>query len=298
MRRFTRAVLIFIVATGAPLSAQQVAPAWLLVARADRLLESSEIGLAIRTLRQALELEPDSPEANFALGRAYAATGIPGDFAVADDYFARALAHRDRFTVPDNAILVRYARADLYRMTRDFARYERELLLIIDEAPLPDDVLLPVGLSRRIATQGIDRTMILYRADEDGATDARGRLATLFVGLGRYDDAATNAAVSVVQAITTLVDGVLARDPLFEYTTLEALLDRARRYEETRRHIDRTTLFRDLYYLAAAWLGSGERSAVTLWQRIAAIPEAGTFATRASVQARDPQPEPLLVPLP
>ncbi len=286
------------VAAGAPLSAQQVAPAWLLVARADRLIESSEIGLAIRTLRQALELEPNSPEANFALGRAYAATGIPGDIAVAHEYFARALEHRDRFTVPDRATLVRYARSDLYRLTRDFARYEQELLRILNEAPLPDDVLLPANPGRQIAAQGLDRTMILYRANEDGATDARGRLAALFVGLGRYEDAAAAAAIAVVQGITTLVDGVLARDALFEYSTFEALLDHARRYEETRRYIEQTTLFRDLYYLAAAWLGGGEHAAAALWQRIAAIPEAGTFATRAAVQARDPQPEPLLVPLP
>ncbi|MFW6289003.1 MAG: tetratricopeptide repeat protein, partial [Spirochaetota bacterium] len=288
--RFFRALVILLLLVGrvSSVAAQTPEPAWLTIERAEQLLEAGEFGLAIRSFRTALELSANDPRALFGLARAYKAAG---DFPVAEDYLGRALRYRERFDVPEYALLVRYERADLYRTQRDFVRYEEELVSIVGEDPIPEDALIPDNLHLVLLEQGIDRMLVLYRLGESGSTDARGRLAELLVGLGRYDAAAEQGAVAILQAFTTIIDAARHRDPIYEFTTTEDLFRRSRDYPEVIDYLDRSTLFHDLYYTAAAYWGEGRGRALDLWRLLSAIDTDGSWGARARRQLDSPRTE-------
>jgi tetratricopeptide (TPR) repeat protein len=268
-------------------------PGWLIVERAERLLDEGEFGLAIQAYRRALQLSPGDPEAHFGLGRAYKAIG---DYQVAEEHLQDALRAQADFTVADRVFLVRYERADIYRTRRDFARYERELVRIIADDPPPDEIIIPSDAHEALAEQGLDRFLVLYRLPESGSTRARGMLAELLVGLGRYDEAAENATIAVLQAFTTLIGAEIRRDPTYEFTTVAELLERTRRSRPTRDYLEQSTIFHDLYYLAGAYWGERDRTAIDVWQLLTRIDAEGTWGARATRRLADPQPEPLIVP--
>lgn len=293
--RFFRALVILLLLVGrvVSLAAQTPEPSWLTVKRAERLMEAGEFGIAIQSFRTALNLSTNDPVALFGLARAYKAIG---DLSVAEDYLAQALRHRERFEVPEYALLVRYERADLYRTRRDFVRYEEELFTIIAEDAIPEDALIPDDLSRVLLDQSLDRMLVLYRLGESGATDARSQLAELLVGLGRYDAAAEQGAVAILQAFTTIIDAARRRDPTYEFSTSEALLRRARDYPEVVDYLERSSLFHDLYFTAAAYWGEGREPAMDLWRLLATFDTDGPWGARARRQMANPRTEPLVVP--
>lgn len=297
MRR-VRASLILLLLLGAGTLTAQEEPVWLQIERAERLIDAGEFGLAIQAFRRALQLSPDDPRAYYGLGIAYKAIG---DFTVATEYLTFALEHRADFPVPSEALLVRYERAEIFRNRLDLQRYEAELLQIIAEDPPPPEAILPDEPAQMIATDGLDRFLVLFRFAESGSTRARGMLAELLVGLGRYAAAAEQAAFAVLQQLTTIIDGVIDRDPTYEFRTIDELLSRAERFPETRDYLEEALLFHDLYYLAAAYLGDGKTSAaVGIWTTVerhgAPWASGSEWAGRASRQIAAPRVEPLLVP--
>jgi tetratricopeptide (TPR) repeat protein len=282
-------------------------PAWLLVERAEVHLEQGELGSAIRLLRRSIERDSQNPLAHYLLGQAYAATNVPGDLRIALDHLDRALALRSRFLAPGRALLVRYEKASIYSTQRDFAQYEAELRSILAESPVPEELLVPPDMLDAFHAEGINGMLVLYRVPVDGATRARGMLAEFLMGMGRYAEAGDLAGLAVIQSLTALIEGVRERDPLFTFETVEGLLSKAAEYPETSRFVRETTLFHDVYYLAAAFYADrNEPAAVDLWGLLATSPEAnqrgvrslgGTdWQTRARIQLEDPAPEPPLIP--
>ena len=292
VRRLCLTLLFAATLSPVVLSAQDVEPVWLLVERAGQLAEEGRIGEAIGTLLRADELSPGRPETLVALGRAYKAAG---DFAVAEEQLLAAVSRRSSFRVPAEALVARYELADVYRSRRDFARYEQQLYLILEEDPVPPQVILPASLGEAVASQGLDRTLVLYRLELQGSTLARGMLAELTVGLGRYREAADLAAVAVVQQMTALVEALIDRDPTFEFRSVENAVDLADGYPETRAYLAEDRLYHDLYYLAAALWGRADPGALAVWRLLAGLPGSGTWGQRARLQLADPQLEPLLI---
>ncbi|MFW5745189.1 MAG: tetratricopeptide repeat protein [Spirochaetota bacterium] len=286
-------ILLLILRGAMPALSQETEPPWLVAERAERLLAEREFGLAIQSFRHALQLSPRDPDVLFGLGRAYKAIG---DQTVALDYFARALDHRGEFDVPDTALLVRYERAEVYRARRDFARYESELFEIVADDPVPEDALPPDDIHLDLEARGLDRLLVLYRLPESGSTRARGMLAELLVGLGRYAGAAEQGAIAVLQSFTTLIDAALQRDPTYEFTTVADLWERIARLPEVERYLETSALPHDLYYLAAAYWGEGNSTALEVWRTLARIDADGRFGARALRQLDDPTVEPLIVP--
>jgi tetratricopeptide (TPR) repeat protein len=279
--------------------AQENIPVWVMVERAERQLEAGEIGDAIRELRRALTITPDNPEALFLLGQAYKAAS---DYTVALDYFGRALSRREHFVAADRALLVRYEQAEIFRTRREFARYEAELSAILSETEISEG-FLPDRVAPIVAREGIDRMLVLYRVNENGGTLARGLLGELLTGLGRFSQASELLSVSVIQSLTTIIEAVQRADPLYEYTTIAALLDAASSYSAIASYVRETTLFHDLYFLGASLLGSpnvgnsdGEQAARDVWETLSRLPDAGDWAGRALRQLEDPQLEPQIVP--
>ena len=274
----------------APLSAQVREPVWVTVERARRMELEREFGRAIQLYLRVLELDRGNAEATLGLGRVFRDVADP---EVARDYFDQALALRDSFVVPEDAVVLRYERAVFFRDLLDYANYEREL-----DAILAEDLTetgLPQHLLRVFYDNGLDETLVLYRSVENSATRARGMLAEFLVGMGRYGEAGENAIRAVVEEVTTISDALIVRDPFFQFTTVDDALERARLYPETRAYLSSTALFHDLYYLAAALLGEQHAGTSEVWRIVANAPEAGTYGNLASRQLAAPRLEPLIV---
>ena len=287
---------LFVIVSGA---AQSSDPAWLRIQRADKLAADGDYGIAIQLYREAVTLDPDSPEALFGLARAFKAVG---DYLVAEQYLLDAVAAAGELMVPAVRYEINYELTDLYLVQRKFADYERVLFQTVDLAAgepatqrtvdVPADTLQTV-----FANNGLDRVLVLYRLEEDGGTRARGELAELLVGLGRYDEAAEQALVATTQQLSTVIEAVIERDPGYEYQTVLGALTSAETYPETRAYLADTSLYHNLYFLGSAlYAGGNLEAARSAWRLLLALPRAGSWSDRAGIQLADPQPEPLLVP--
>lgn len=268
----------------------QAEPPWLLVERAEQLVENREFGLAIQTLRTAQQLDPDRGETLFALGRVYKSVG---DFTVAEDYFEQSLSAplEASFT----STLVRYELADIYDARRDIGSLEDTLMDIVSADIPNEDQLLPLNPVATLKDQGLDRFLVLYRLTETAATEARSRLGRLLVGLGRYAAAGDVLSISVLQQLTTLVDHAIRSDPLYEFTRTTDLFARVADDAVVQTFLAESFLFEDIYYLAASYWGEGEEFALDLWDLLAQL-DPGMWGQRALRQLREPRLEPLLVP--
>lgn len=284
-------VLLAGIMLGGAAAAQTTEPAWLVIERADRLAADGAFGRAMQLYRRALDLDPGNPEAHFGLGRAFKAVG---DYPVAEDHLQIALGAAERFAVPDSIFEIHYELAELYRVQRRFAEYETTLAGIIELTETDAD---PVVLRGVLDAQGLDRLLVLYRLPEDGATRARGDLAELLVGLGRYPAAAQLALVAAVQQLSTVIDAVLRRDPEYTFASIAGAEAAGQSYRETREYLSQTLLHRDLYYLAAALYAEGNSQlARVIWRILADLPQAGEMGVRARIQLADPRVEPLIIP--
>ncbi|MBU8912515.1 MAG: tetratricopeptide repeat protein [Spirochaetales bacterium] len=279
--------------------AQSPDPAWLQIRRADKLAADGDYGIAIQLYREALTLDPGSPEAIFGLARAFKSIS---DYPIAEEYLLEALAAAEDLMVPAVRYEINYELAGLYKVQRRFADYERVLFQTVDlaagEPATPRSVDVPADtLQTVLINDGLDRVLVLYRLQEDGGTRARGELAELLVGLGRYDEAAEQGLVAITQQLSTVIEAVIERDPGYEYQTVLGALTHAEIYPETRAYLADTSLYENLYFLAGALYARGNpESAVSLWRLLPALPRAGDLSNRARIQLADPQPEPLLVP--
>jgi len=297
-RRLTVTLLLGLIVTlGA--GAQSVDPAWLQVERADKLAADGDYGIAIQLYREALTLDPGSPEAIFGLARAFKAVG---DYLIAEEYLSDAIAVADDLRVPAWRYVINYELADLYRVQRKFSAYEETLFTIVAlaeaEPKAPRTIVVPAETVQAVfLDNGLDRVLVLYRLDEDGATRARGQLGELLVGLGRYDAAVEHGLLAVVQQLSMVIEAVMQRDPGFEYETVFGALRSAENYPETRAYLADTNLYENLYFLASGLYARGNsESARSVWRLLLTLPRAGRWSDRARIQLADPQPEPLLVP--
>ena len=297
-RRVT-ATLLFGLIVGCSLVAQDVEPAWLTIERADRYAAAGEFGRAIQLYREALQLQPGSAEALFGLGRAFVSAG---DFPVAEQYLTEARSLAGNLRVPAAHFEILYELADLYQVQRRFSEREQILSNIITlaetEAPAGRTAAVqPDNLSEVLESDGIDRMLVLYRLAEDGATRARAEMCELLVSLGRYDAAVEHGIVGLLQELTTLIDALMARDPMYEYRSVRKSIADAELYPETRDYLSRTSLYRSLYFIAAGHFSAGRTdTALSLWRLVADLPGAGQIAVRARIQLEEPQAEPLIIP--
>ena len=282
---------------GAP--AQSLEPAWLQIARADKLAADGDFGVAIQLYREALTLDPGCPEALFGLARAFKAVN---DYLVAEEYLRDAMAAADNLMVPAVRYVISYELADLYRVQRKFSDYERTLFEIVAlaaaEPASPRSTDPPAETLQTVFLEnGLDRVLILYRLEEDGGTRARGQLCELLIGLGRYDRAAEHGLVAVVQQLSTVIEAVIERDPGYEFETVLGALTNAEIYPETRAYLVETSLYGNLYFLGSALFADGNSEAArSVWRLLLVLPRTGKWSERARIQLADPQREPLLVP--
>lgn len=287
------AVAALLIAVLVTLPAQPVEPAWLLVARGEKLLSEGEYGRALQTFREALQLRTDYPEALFGIGRAYKSIL---DYDIAVRYLSEAISLSDRFEVTDRFYSASYELAEIHRVRRRFAEYESTLYSMVDRASWMPEAFGIDDMSRTFRDSGLDRMLVLYRLPQDGSQRAHSELAELLVGLGRNASAEHHALIAVSQQLTVVIGAIISRDPTYEFSSVQSAFLRAASYPESREYVASATLGHDLYFLGSAlWAQGNHRAARATWSVAAELPESGMWAQRSKAQLDDPKPEPLLI---
>ncbi len=273
------------------LPAQEVEPAWLLEARAERLTERRDFAGAIRLLRQAEQIAPSRGETQLALGRVFKAIN---DFPIAEDHLVEALALG--FESDVDRTLALYDLADIYRTRRDLGQFERTLLSIVELEVVDSDLVVPSGPDELLSDRGLNRFLVLFRTPETSATEARSQLGELYVGLGRYAEAAETLSIAVLHGFTTIIERSRAVDPTYEFIDVATLISRFGEDPQISRYLESGRLYHDLYYLAAAYFGLGDSTSIDLWTLVQEVGDATEWGARARRQVASPRLEPLLIP--
>lgn len=287
----TRAVFLFLLLTLA--GGVGAEPAWVVAERADAQADAGEYGEAIRLYRSIVIEQPNSVVANLGLARCYEATA---DLDLALEHLQIAAA-----VAPNDATVgaIRLRMAQIYRTKQLFKQYEESLLTVAGSDPALQDTEfanLPQRLRTTYAQNGVDRMLVLYRSDYTYATPAHAELAVFYVQSGRYEAALEEALISVVATASTIIEELIRRDPLYEFDSLAETINAAEEDEALVTYLDRSTLYRDLYYLAAATYGAATiplSRAVSVWSILAELP-GGIWTRRAVAQTRSPTLEPVI----
>jgi tetratricopeptide (TPR) repeat protein len=145
---------------------------------------------AVAAAERAIKANPESPEANWIIGRIYAAmseTADPRDPANAD-FAARAVPYLERADVVAHPA-VRFGLARLYMRVRDFAKAISVLVPYVAEQPDEPDAIELLAEAYQAAGRSDEAIALLEKSAPD-APDLYAVLGQIYLGQQRWDDAA------------------------------------------------------------------------------------------------------------
>ena len=302
MRRFVLFAVLVCLLSGYPASRlmgqeRSGEPAWLLAERADAAANAGEYGQAIQLYRRVLAESPGYVAAHEGLGRAFEATA---DLSLAVDHYRTAVQLAAERGERAHVAAIQLRIAGILKTQQLFKQYQDTLLAVAADDPAVVEAEFPDirdRLSSVYADEGLDRLLVLYRLPQTYATPAHSELAVFLVHSGRYDSAMVEALLSVTALATTVVEELILRDPLYEFEGLGHALQESADYDPLAAFIAASSLYRDLYYLAAGAYGQpsvASARALSVWQLLAGQPSAGIWGRRATAQLRSPTLEPVI----
>ena len=150
------------------------------------------------------------------------------------------------------------------------------------------------------ATEGLDRTLQLYRLDSSVAVEAHVTLGWFYHRSGRDARSIPHTLFAVINIVSEVARELRSRDPEYQLPSLQALLDRPGAFSPSGAtlvldYMRDAQLPRALYYLAIAARESGMTArAAELLRALAASENAGDYRDLARRQLQSPWVEPLL----
>jgi tetratricopeptide (TPR) repeat protein len=202
--------------TAIQISAQE--PPWILLERAKTAYESRNLTLAMEMLLDAVEQENDYPEAEFWLGRIYEAQG---QSVLAEEQYRRALNLSLYLRVPEDAVIYRYALAELIMQQDSDGRLEAETILnriINDETPPGEaEIALDHKYIDLVSSQGLDELIYLYRNEIHSSLRARRMLGESAWASGRYRTSLLQSTRCVLSMLSTAAADYRDRYPTWRF---------------------------------------------------------------------------------
>lgn len=189
-------------------------PAWVMVEKGKAAYEDRNLTESLDYLLEAVELQPEYPEAEFWLGRVYEAQG---QSVLAEEQYRRAIGLSLYLRVPEDNILYRYALAELLMARGPERALEAEAILhgIADEegASRPVTTSLEHQYMKLITESGLDDLMFLYRDELASSLKARRILAEIAWNEGRYRSSLLHSTRVILSMLTTAADRYISDWP-------------------------------------------------------------------------------------
>ncbi len=234
---------------------------WVLLERGKAAFESRDITTAMEYILEAVETMDEYPEAEYWLGRVYAAQG---QAVMAEEQYRRALNLAIYLRVPDDRFQILYSLAELLLKTGGSRRSESELILMeiadSEGASSSSEVELEHRYIEYFVTRGLDELLYLYRSELRQSLKARRMLGEIAWEDGRYRSSLLHSLRTILSLLSTVSGQYREYRPEWRFDI---------NLEEDARYPDRDVrypgdldgaaelleLVRDHYPLLLQWLG-------------------------------------------
>jgi len=202
---FRLLLLLLYITVSFVLSAEE--PPWLLLERGKGEFEKRNITESLDLLLQAVEMDPDYPEAEYWLGRIYEAQG---QAVLAEEQYRRAIDLSIYLRVPQDRINYEYKLADLLLNLGESRRAEALSILygIADSegASTPSVISREHSYMELITGDGIDELFYLYRDEIGLSLKALRILGELSWETGQYRSSLLLSTRVVLSMMTTAAE--------------------------------------------------------------------------------------------
>lgn len=323
MGRFKRIVIIHaaLIAAGA-VSAAGREPAWILLERGKAAFDERDLTAALDFLLDAVDAEDEFPEAEYWLGRVYAAGG---QSILAEQQYRRAMDLSIFLRVPEERFEITYSLADLLLQLGPERRSEARALLsgIADAegASSPAEMQLEHRYVDVLIQRGLDELIYLYRDPLGVSLRARRIMGELAWEEGRYRSSLLHSSRTVLALLSAAAEHYRGEYPEWRFDIDaprdELNPDRDVRYPgdtdgtasllirieqgnpDIPRRLERSGFWAQLYLLSVSLYAQGHSEpAASLWRLMAPpdsldgspspLPAAGTWGILASAQLNEP----------
>ena len=286
-----------IVPTDAQVNSAYPGEVWDILAEAGLAIEQQRFEYALALYLQARRIQHPLPEAELGIARIYYSEGLT---AAAERQYLRALNQSAYFQSEEFATEARYELARLYQQLERWSDYETILLEITSSESRFADPMWHnqrAAMRRLIATQGLDRVIVLYRLMEYRTLNAHAMVGIHFVRSGNYSPAVLHLLFASIKKIEHILDALRSQAPAYQFQTLNTLLLDMKKYPKIATRLqNETDIYELLYFLSAAILGDTPNSTTwqELWRVVANSGGDSTWGKRAQDRLQRPQLEPLI----
>lgn len=269
-------------------------PAWLITEKGRIHRQEGRLSEAFTFFFKALEKAPADPTIEIELARSFLQSG---DMRLTRFHLQRALEKRNGFAAPEMVYEVYYFLADLAFLQQLPREYEQHLLAIVAEDSFyssqePFQVNLRNNIVSSFISNGLDRTLILYRIPEQVSLDAHRQLGIFYHRSGRYDQALPHLLIAVMQSYTRVISEIRTRILDFEFTTLANLHRIIQNEPGLVEYLSLVQAYESIYFLAETLYGF-DRTRVqisrNLWNHLLSLPQAQEFHRISTEQLSNPR---------
>ena len=260
----------------------------------------------------------DYPEAEYWIGEIYR---VEGELTLALSQYRRAYAMRELLEDTGFGVTLQYKISDILKTRQEYNEMERVLLSIIadldtlwanseirESAPAAagDAGTTPVpyaqasasfartAMTRTLENDGVNRFLELYRYNNRIVEQAH-RLLGFYYTISGRQSAQQHLMFAFLIQNTIIIEEVRRRQFDFVFTDLSALAEEINKNALLLSYVNEVEYYKTVYYLGASLYRSGRITVARgFWSFIASQPQAGEWQSRALVQLRSPQLEPII----
>jgi len=260
----------------------------------------------------------DYPEAEYWIGEIYR---IEGELTLALSQYRRAYAMRELLEDLGFSVTLQYKISDILRIRQEYNEMERTLLSIIadldtlwvnaemrENAPAAGEAgeTTPVpyaqasasfarsAMTRTLENDGINRFLELYRYNNRIVEQAHRLLGFYYTMSGR-PSAQQHLMFAFLIQNTIIIEELRRRQFDFVFTDLSSLAEEINKNALLLSYVNEVEYYKTVYYLGASLYRSGRITVANgFWSFLASQPQAGEWQSRAIVQLRSPQLEPII----
>jgi len=272
-------------------------PQWLKMEQGIQMYDEGQLGTALSIFRTIAEDDPQYANVHMWIGHVFAAEG---EYLAAMDKYEDALSDGRNFFPQSERINAYYSLAEVAQRLEDWESMHTYLQAVVDEAlidPLPTERI--EAMRRKFIEEGPDKLLELYRINDKPVRAAYEKLGILALQQEDYPRALQNLLLSITTSLSLAIEVLQDRDPEYVFVQSEmnpglkrffirntaSLLKESREVPHIKEYFKSIGLYRQLYLLGLAMLGSDEEEAAKeIWTLVATHSEAEKWANLARNQ--------------
>jgi tetratricopeptide (TPR) repeat protein len=271
-------------------------PAWVLFEQGNASFSLKEYGSALKKYQEALASFSPFPEVEAAIGDVYRQEG---ELDLAVKQYRKAYELKNSFFIPETKYEVLYKLARVYEVKQEYKNFEDSLkTVLIDDKNYtqPSTSRLREQFESNYYAKGLDFILKLYRFQELFPADAHAKLGWFYYRSGNYTVSALHLLYALAYKVGDASQFILEKNADFQFTTLSDFLKTAEDYKIVLAYLEKSEVYKDLYYLAGSTFKAGYPAhAKLIWQLLSKSTRAGAYTELSVRQLKSPWTEPLLV---